>query len=517
DANTNTLVKTTTTDINGNYLFDKLLPGDYYARFDLPTGYNFTTPNVGNNDTKDSDVDNSNGPRTTATTNLSLGENDRTWDVGLYRCSMIGGRVFFDDDKDGIFDPNENGINGLKVYLVDANTGVVVTSLFTAVNPATPSDDGYYKFACIKPGMYYVQFERPGFLAASEPFKGGNADKDSDIGHENGVNTTRKITLLSGDMILNIGAGFQIKATMGDFVWLDANFNGIQDGGEQPVSGVKVNAYNMSGSMVSESTTGYDGHYMLDGIAQGDYYVKFIPPANFDFTAAHKGTDPVDNDVDGTNGYGTTRVYRINAGDALPTIDAGLVNSVLAIEWLNFTGTYNGSFTELNWETGVELNNDHFEIERRHESEKGFQVIGKEMASANGANSQHLYNHDDLDVNLGGIYYYRIKQLDKDGQYTYSKVISIKVNRKPVFNVSIYPNPVDDLLKVEITVGEETELEVRVFDKSGKNVLTNPFGGFKKVGKYSELLNTSILAAGQYNLQIVTNSGIVNKQFTVLR
>jgi serine-aspartate repeat-containing protein C/D/E len=111
--------------------------------------------------------------------------------------------------------------------------------LRTAVNPSTPSDDGYYKFACIKPGMYHVKFERPGHLAASEPFKGGNTDKDSDISHEFGVNTTRKFTVLSGDMILNVGAGFQDKATLGDRVWLDRNFNGIQDGNEEPVQGVK--------------------------------------------------------------------------------------------------------------------------------------------------------------------------------------------------------------------------------------------------------------------------------------
>ena len=72
-------------------------------------------------------------------------------------------------------------------------------------------------------------------------------------------------------------------------------------------------------------------------------------------------------------------------------------------------------------------------------------------------------------------------------------------------------------MKVDITLGDESELEVRVFDKSGKNVLTNPFGGFRKAGTFNELLDTSILPAGQYNLQILTSHGIVNKQFTVLR
>jgi len=221
--------------------------------------------------------------------------------------------------------------------------------------------------------------------------------------------------------------------------------------------------------------------------------------------------------VDRTNGYGTTRVYRIQTGNALPTIDAGLVGAVLAIEWLNFTGHHNGSFTELNWQTGVELNNDHFEIERRHESETGFTVIGQELASEDGLAAKHNYGYDDFDASKSGIYYYRLKQVDKDGHFTYSKIISIQIKRGSEFKVSIYPNPVDNLLKVDITLGDESELEVRVFDKSGKNVLTNPFGGFRKAGKFNEILDTSILPAGQYNLQILTSHGIVNKQFTVLR
>lgn len=116
-----------------------------------------------------------------------------------------------------------------------------------------------------------MRYERPGHLAASEPYNGGNPEKDSDISHENGINSTRKLTVFSGDMILNIGAGFQDKATVGDRVWLDANVNGIQDISEKPVKGVVISAYDVNGVMVSLDTSKSDGTYMLDGIAQGDF------------------------------------------------------------------------------------------------------------------------------------------------------------------------------------------------------------------------------------------------------
>ena len=516
NAITKLAVKSTITDNNGYWIIDKLMPGDYYLKFEAPSNYNPTTSNS-TVDFKDSDVDGSNGVGTTANTYLSPGEDDTTTDAGFFRCAMIGGRVYFDADLDGIFDSNENGLNGLEVYLIDAMTGVQVAKLKTAVNPATPSDDGYYKFACVKPGMYYVKFERPGHLAASDLMKGSDRNKDSDIGHENGVNTSRKLTILSNDMILNLGAGFQDKAMVGDFVWLDANANGIQDSGEQPMENVHVYAVRPNGTIVSETMSEADGHYALDGIAQGDYFVRFEPPSFFGFTTANQGSDPINSDVDGVNGYGTTRTYRINAGDERPSIDAGLVFQVLPLEWLSFEGRYNGSFTELDWKTGVEINNDRFEVERRHESETNFTKISVVDASSDRTSQIHEYNHDDYDVARSGIYYYRIKQVDKNGTSTYSKTISIRVNQGREMTLSIYPNPTDESLTVDLGMSEDSELEVRVFDEAGKNVLTNPFGGYRKAGSYREAINTSILAVGQYNLQIKTSTGIINKKFTVTR
>jgi hypothetical protein len=516
DAITNTVVRTTTTNQYGYYLFDKIQCGKFYVKF-VPNGtWTVTTPNAVS-DVLDSDVDNSNGPGTTAMTFLSPGEDDRTWDLGLYKCSMMGGRVFFDTDKDGVFDATENGINGLDVFLMDATSGVSIAKTRTTTNPSTPSDDGFYMFNCIKPGTYYVLFERLDQLASSVAYQGGSYDKDSDISHENGLNTTKKISVQSGDKILNIGAGFMIKATVGDYAWIDANANGIQDGGEKPAAGMKVYAYSTSGTMVSEAVTESNGHYMLDGIGQGDYYVKFVPLPGYGFTQAHKGPETIDNDVDGANGYGTTRVYRLQSGDAVPNIDAGLTSQALPIEWLTFDAYFNGKGTELNWTTGIELNNDYYSIERKHESEREFATIGQIGADVNTSAAAHEYDYLDNGVSKSGIYYYRVKQVDKDGVYNYSKVVSVKVSVNKNLGVVIYPNPVNELLKVEYWISGDTEVEVTIFDQGGKNVGTNPFGGFRKSGQYVEAINTSNLAPGQYSLQIKTTNGLVNKRFSVSR
>ncbi|MBK7224392.1 MAG: DUF11 domain-containing protein [Saprospiraceae bacterium] len=517
DAATNQIVRTGITDNNGYYFFDKLMPMQYYAKYTRPAGYGDTDFNIGS-DVTDNDVDGSNGAGTNATTYLSPGETDRTWDYGVYKCSCISGEVWYDLNKDGIYQGIENGINGLSVYLVNAMTGAVVASTITGPKPGTPSDDGYYSFcSCLRPGMYYIRYDRPGDLAASAAFQGTDRTKDSHLTHAYGPNTSEKITVVSGSDIKDIHAGFQVKAVVGNYVWLDGNQNGLQDSGEKPVQGVKVAAYNTAGVMVSESTTGVDGKYLLDGIAAGDYYVKFVPSSQYGFTSANRGNDDIDSDVTGTQGLGTTQVMRLNTGDAIPHVDAGLILSVLPLEWLDFTAEYNGSFTELNWSTGAEINNSHFEIERRHESEKDFAKIGQESASTDASAALHEYSHDDYDVVKSGLYYYRIKQVDRDGKYSYSKIIAIKKLKANDLSIYIYPNPVRDLLKVEIDLSTDEDVIVDVIDANGKVVMHQPFGGRMKAGRSNELLNTEMLTSGNYVIRIKTSQTVVSKKFTVAK
>ena len=492
------------------------MPGQYYVKFTLPTDYRFTTANSGS-DVTDSDVDDSNGAGTTATIFLSPSEDDRTWDAGAYRCSMISGDVWYDLNKDGVYQDLENGINGLSVFLIDASTGLKVASAVSGPKPGTPSDDGYYKFQCVKPGRYYVSYDRPGDLAASAAFQGTDRNKDSHLTHAFGPNTSEQVNLTSGTMVINFNAGFQVKALVGNFVWLDANQNGIQDGGEKPVQGVKVMAMNLNGVVVSESTTGVDGIYNLDGIAAGDYYVKFQAQSQYGYTTPNVGNDDIDSDVNGSQGTGTTQVMRINTGDRIASVDAGLILSVLPIEWIDFNAQFNGSYTELNWITGKEINNFEYVIERRHESEKNFVAIGKEAASTNLSAARHDYTYDDFNVVANGVYYYRIKQVDRDGSFTYSKVIAVKKTATKEFNVQLYPNPVRDVLKVEVEIGEDGTLKVEVIDASGKQVMSQPFGGYTKAGKHIYELNTSNLSTGNYIMKIQSPTGVVNQKFAVAK
>jgi LPXTG-site transpeptidase (sortase) family protein len=84
-----TLIATTTTAGGGLYLFKNLTPGDYYVEFIPPTGYVISPQDQGGNNANDSDVDPVSGR--TITTTVASGENDLTWDAGLYQQSSGGG------------------------------------------------------------------------------------------------------------------------------------------------------------------------------------------------------------------------------------------------------------------------------------------------------------------------------------------------------------------------------------------------------------------------------------------
>ena len=144
-------------------------------------------------------------------------------------------------------------------------------------------------------------------------------------------------------------------------------------------------------------------------------------------------------------------------------------------------------------------------------------VIGREDASSQSELSLHNYTYDDYNVSQAGIYYYRIKQVDLDGSSNYSKVISVRLTQNNVFEVFIYPNPVNDRLRVDLQIGEESNVEVKVYDQNGKQVLYNPFGGRMKAGRYTETINTDLLVPGNYVLMIESAQGVINKKFVVAR
>ncbi|MFH1375030.1 MAG: SdrD B-like domain-containing protein [bacterium] len=112
-------------------------------------------------------------------------------------------------------------------------------------------------------------------------------------------------------------------AAIGDFVWLDADEDGIQDPGELGIPGVTVNLYSCADVLLATTITDASGLYMFTGLTPGDYYVEFVIPAGYNVSPQDQGADDaVDSDADPSSGR--TVCTTLDAGEVDDTWDCGL-------------------------------------------------------------------------------------------------------------------------------------------------------------------------------------------------
>ncbi|MCF7826809.1 MAG: choice-of-anchor D domain-containing protein, partial [Candidatus Marinimicrobia bacterium] len=111
---------------------------------------------------------------------------------------------------------------------------------------------------------------------------------------------------------------------IGDRVWLDNNGNGIQDAGEDALSGITVSLFDSGDNLLGSVVSGADGTYAFEGLASGNYYLSFTnPPAGFVLSPLNQGgDDALDSDADPANG-GKTASFLLNISATDNTRDAG--------------------------------------------------------------------------------------------------------------------------------------------------------------------------------------------------
>ena len=228
----------------------------------------------------------------------------------------IGDWVWHDSNVNGIQDAGESGIDGVTVNLYDSYLGPRAST--------TTAGNGHYSFETLPPGDYFLEFIPPRIYAFSRPGMGGNPALDSDA-YSNG--RTGWINLSSGENDMTWDAGLYEPASMGSSVWYDADQDGIQDAGEQGVTGVTVRLYRCGSGQPSATTTTSNGYSSFYRLEPGAYSLGFVLPNGYAFTLAHQGSnDDLDSDADPSSGRTPCVTLGEDAWDA--TLDAGFRNSL---------------------------------------------------------------------------------------------------------------------------------------------------------------------------------------------
>ncbi len=502
-------VANTTTDANGFYQFTGLTPGTYSVGFaNLPDGYFFTgqdaagaTANGLTGDTDDSDVDPSTGK--TAAVTLVAGQNYPDLDAGVAtERAALGNYVWDDLNNNGVQDAGEKGVPGITVTLYD-EFGFPVSSTVTDAN-------GKYYFPNLEPGDYSVGFTNlpAGSTFTEQNSPAGTISLDSDVDPTTG--RTGIITLNPGDNNLTVDAGIHtpLSAGLGNYTWLDLNFNGIQDSFEPPVPGVTVTLYDVNGTAIKSTVTDNNGAYVFADLDPGVYSVGFsnYPKIKYDDTVftlvpttqnatgadvnTNAAADYTDSDFDPATGR--TAPIALTAGEFNPGIDAG------------FRGPFRpvGIEVVLNGKAFISQNELTFSSQG-DEDVVNYQIlkmVGNNLTPITSIPSKRIIGgatYTYTDENVATTSTYKVKALRADGSYVYSNSITLSMFNNAT-NAFLFPNPTDDKVYISVLTDEQTEATVKVTDMNGKlvRIITAPIF----IGSNTITVDMTGLASGNYNV-----------------
>ncbi|UCE07002.1 MAG: T9SS type A sorting domain-containing protein, partial [bacterium] len=166
--------------------------------------------------------------------------------------------------------------------------------------------------------------------------------------------------------------------------------------------------------------------------------------------------------------------FTFNNGDPIAIINDGslYVNGIIPVELVLFEGISLGKKVTLSWTTASETNNYGFEVQRsssKHQNDEDWQTIG--FVAGKGTTSlTHSYLFYDQNVE-NETYYYRLKQIDHNGTFSYSMVIEITINNPQyVLLKQNYPNPFNSRTVINYQIPENDYVELKIYNLLGEEI-----------------------------------------------
>ncbi len=260
------VIRTTLTDVNGNYEFLDLEAGTYSVREIQPAGYFNGGTLVGT--VGGVAVGNVPTPNTISGITLASGQNGVEYNF-CEKFGSISGRVHAEGDGDLQYESGEKLIAGVTIELLQ--NGVVIATTQTDAN-------GEYLFDRLLQGTYSVREIQPSLYF----------DSGDKIGTVGGVTTGTNLTNDKFDEIALVSDRFGVRydfvetyGTISGKVHADVNGDCIQNNGEVGIAGVRMELLDVNNNVIAVTFTDVDGRYKFEGLERGTYSVREIQPAGY--------------------------------------------------------------------------------------------------------------------------------------------------------------------------------------------------------------------------------------------
>ena len=193
------------------------------------------------------------------------------------------------------------------------------------------------------------------------------------------------------------------------------------------------------------------------------------------------------------------------------TVSGWTAVGILPVDLLTFTGIALPNGNKLAWETIAERNNKQFEIQKSTDI-TNWETIG---TVAGAGTSETIKSYSFVDTNVkGAINYYRLKQIDKNGEFKYSNIVSIKNGIENTIISAPRPNPATSFIEIDISTQNAENIDIKVVDILGRTLINQTkllTNGFQTANINIEKLNN-----GYYTI-IITNNTDTRKVYKFVK
>jgi hypothetical protein len=189
-------------------------------------------------------------------------------------------------------------------------------------------------------------------------------------------------------------------------------------------------------------------------------------------------------------------------------------DSGLPVELTSFASTVKNNSVLLNWQTATEKSNYGFEVERSADKVKWQKIA---FVNGNGnSNSEKYYSYADKS-SMSGKQYYRLKQVDTDGNYEYSKTIEADLGLPKSYELSQnYPNPFNPATTIKFALPESQVVKITVFNSIGEQV-TKVVDEYMEAGSHEVNFSASNLASGVYLYRLEAGKYVQTKKMMLIK